>query len=121
MKNNQVPHCEVCGAVLKPPVAFFEDVIPQHLRVQTYNTLRHCDVLFLVGTHCAVDLVLSIAQDTKQNGKIIVEINTETTHASSFSDVVLKGTCDSIFEKIGKELFPNIDFNADSKDFQPSS
>ena len=68
-----------------------------------------------------VDPVLSIAQDAKQNGKIIVEINTETTHASSFSDVVLKGTCDSIFEKIGKELFPNIDFNADSKDYQPSS
>ncbi|OHT06393.1 transcriptional regulator, Sir2 family protein [Tritrichomonas foetus] len=110
LNDSEVPRCEVCGAVLKPPVAFFEDMIQKDLRESAYSTINQCDVLFLVGTHCAVDPVLSIAQYAKQIGAIIVEINTETTHATPFADVVLKGACDDVFEQIGQELFPGKEF-----------
>lgn len=112
IQEQVVPKCEVCGSILKPPVAFFEDKIPKLLRNATYAALNSCDVLFLVGTHCAVDPVLSLAQDAKKKGAIIVEINMETTHATGFSDVVLKGTCDEIFEQIADKLFPGEDFSS---------
>ena len=35
------PVCNVCGSVLKPQVAFFEDTIPRHIRDAAYLSLIH--------------------------------------------------------------------------------
>ena len=111
LHDQVVPKCEVCGAVLKPPVAFFQDTIPRHIRAAAYRALEDTEVLFLVGTHCAVDPVLSLVTNAKQNGVIIIEVNIETTHASGFADIVLRGTSDEVFEQIAKELLPGVNFD----------
>lgn len=111
LREGIIPRCEVCGGVLKPPVAFFEDSVPKQIRQAAYRCLDSCDVIFLVGTHCAVDPVLSLAETAKRNGSIIIEVNTETTHATPFVDVVLRGTSDEIFKEIGHLMFPSMNFD----------
>ncbi|KAK8846108.1 hypothetical protein M9Y10_020110 [Tritrichomonas musculus] len=121
IREQVVPRCEVCGSVLKPPIAFFQDKIPDYLREAAYKALNSCDVLFLVGTYGAVDPVLSLAQTAKQKGAILVEINIETTNCTTFSDVVLKGKCDDIFQQIAEILFPGQDFTSTATKMQDSS
>ena len=111
LHDQVVPTCAVCGSVLKPPVAFFNDAIPRHIRAAAYRALDEAEVLFLVGTHCAVDPVLSLVTAAKQRGVIIIEVNIETTHASQFADIVLRGTCDDVFEQIAAKLLPDVRFD----------
>lgn len=119
LEQKVCPKCSVCGATLKPPVAFFEDPIPASVRSAANATLSSSDVLILVGTHCAVDPVLSMTETAKKNGTILVEVNTETTVASGFMDMTLKGTCNSIFEAISKQLMKGFDPKSVIGEFSP--
>jgi NAD-dependent deacetylase len=103
------PLCDICGFVLRPPVAFFQDAIPKELRLAADRALAATDVLILVGTHCVVDPVLSLVEEAKRRGVILVEINTETTLVSATVDVRLRGTADDIFREIAEKMMLNMD------------
>jgi NAD-dependent deacetylase len=105
------PLCEVCQSPLKPPVAFFGDKIDVEKREAARCALMHADLLILVGTHCTVDPVLSMAADAKNSGCVIVEINLTATHASRLVDVSLRGTADELFGNIAKVMMADIDWD----------
>lgn len=111
LNQDKCPVCPVCGATLKPPVAFFEDVIPRGVREEAYRALSNCDVLFIIGTYCAVDPVLSMVSSAKRNGTILVEINPEESNGSKFMDISLRGKADDILSKIAEILYPGLDFS----------
>ncbi|OHS96755.1 NAD-dependent protein deacetylase [Tritrichomonas foetus] len=111
LQSGECPTCDYCHSILKPPVAFFGDVIDKDKRAEASIAIMQCDVLVLVGTHCTVDPVLSMASEAKRNGSILVEINLTPTPADGLVNVQLQGTADSIFKEIGQELVPDVDFN----------
>jgi NAD-dependent deacetylase len=104
LRTSKAPSCEVCGVVLKPPVAFFGDVIDKQKREQAYKVLEAANVLLLVGTHCTVDPVMSLALKFKQGNGIVVEINVAPTTASRFCDISLVGKADDIMMAIATDL-----------------
>jgi NAD-dependent deacetylase len=106
------PTCEVCGSVLKPPVAFFGDRIDSTKREAARKALLQADLLIVVGTHCTVDPVLSMVTEAKLGGCLIVEINPAETPASAFADVSLRGTADQIFGDVAKMAMDDIDWDA---------
>jgi len=106
------PRCEVCGFVLKPPVAFFHDAIPKELRVAADQALNRTEVLILVGTHCVVDPVLSLVEEAKRRGVVVIEVNPEATLVSRSVDVVLRDTADEAFKAIAAILMPDLDLSA---------
>ena len=110
LEKDESPRCPTCNSVLKPPVAFFEEKIPRSIREAAYSAMSNCDILVLVGTYCAVDPVLSLAEAAKRNGTILVEINPETTQGTAFMDISLRGTADSIFEELATMLYPGKEF-----------
>jgi NAD-dependent deacetylase len=105
------PTCEVCGGILKPPVAFFQDSIPREVRAAADRAMRAADLVILVGTHCSVDPVMSMVADAKRRGVVLVEVNPDLTHASAFVDVVIRAPADSAFQEIAEYLMP--EFSAD--------
>ena len=111
LNHDKCPTCPVCGSVLKPPVAFFEDTIPTHIREEAYDALSKCDVIFVVGTYCAVDPVYSMVASAKRNGTILVEINPEESNGSKYMDVSLRGTSDDILSKIAQQMYPGESFD----------
>lgn len=111
LQSGECPVCEVCGHILKPPVAFFGDKIePSKRERATESLMVFCDVLILVGTHCTVDPVLSMASEAKRNGSIIVEVNPTPTPADGLVNVQLSKSADEIFLEIGEKIMPDIDF-----------
>ena len=111
LNHDKCPTCPVCGSILKPPVAFFEDVIPQQIRQAAYDSLSMCDVIFVVGTYCAVDPVFSMVSSAKRNGTILVEINPEENNGSKYMDVCLRGESDEILSKIAQIMYPGESFD----------
>ncbi|KAH0786437.1 NAD-dependent deacylase [Histomonas meleagridis] len=111
LQTGECPTCDLCKSVLRPNVAFFGDVIDHKKRQDATSAISNCDLLILVGTHCTVDPVLSMAGEAHRNGSILVEINLTKTHASTFMNISLEGKSDEIFKQIGKELFKDIDFD----------
>lgn len=111
LRTGKCPKCPVCGENLKPTVAFFQDLIPKHLREQADEAVSHANVLILVGTHCAVDPVLKYVQDSIKNGIYVIEINPDTTCISQFVDIRFAEKADDALVAIGHILFPDIDFN----------
>ena len=65
----------------------------------------------LVGTHCTVDPVLSMATEARKNGTILVEVNITKTIASNFVNITLEGNSDDIFREISQKLFSDIDLD----------
>jgi NAD-dependent deacetylase len=108
--DGNAPKCPKCDAFLKPPVAFFGDEIPNQLREMANLAIDNADVCLLVGTHCAVDPVLSMVQQAKRKGVVLIEINPESTQATTFVDVVLTGKCDDTFRQLAERLLPGESF-----------
>jgi NAD-dependent deacetylase len=122
LQTGGVPHCSKCGTVLKPGVALFGDRIDDQRREQAHEAMVNCDLLIVVGSHCTVDPILSIASEAKKTGCIVAEVNTAVTSASKFMDVSLEGKADDVFLLIGKELIKNVSWDLlDLTDWQPKS
>jgi NAD-dependent deacetylase len=111
LETLQVPKCGNCDTILKPPVAFFQDSIPQNIRESADRAMQTADLIILVGTHCAVDPVMSMVADAKRRGVVLIEINPETTHASSIVDVSVRKTADAAFGEIATFLMPDVQFD----------
>jgi NAD-dependent SIR2 family protein deacetylase len=109
--NRTCPLCGACGAVLKPPVAFFGDVIEPEKRDRAVEVLRNSSLVITIGTHMAVDPVLSMVTTAKQNNSVIVQINLTPTAANRLVDVALQGKADDILGAIGRQLMPDIDWD----------
>jgi NAD-dependent deacetylase len=108
LRTCEAPRCAACGSILKPPVAFFGDAIEESKRVAAAAALAQCDLLILLGTHCTVDPVLSMALSCQRANGIVVEINLSVTTASTFANVSLQGKADDIFLEIANELMPDV-------------
>ena len=109
IQTKKSPTCPVCGNVLKPPVAFFGDIIPENIRKEAVSLMNNANVIIMIGTHCMVDPLLSMATEAKRMGAIIVEINISKTTASQFVDMSLIDRCDNVLSVVSKVLMPDLD------------
>ena len=118
IRTQKSPRCPFCDSVLRPPVAFFGDVIPDELRREAVALLNNAAVVVLIGTHCMVDPLLSMATEAKRMGAIIVEINVSKTTASQFVDMSLIDKSDTILSTVSRILMPDLDIdNVDLEDW----
>ena len=93
------PRCPDCGGLARPGVVWFGEPIDPIILRQSL-TATQCDVFLTVGTSAAVYPAASLIDAAKINGAFTVEINLETTTASSNVDLVLQGSADDILKAI---------------------
>jgi NAD-dependent deacetylase len=84
------PKCQ-CGALLRPDVVWFGESIPAQALEQSFQALKMCDTLIVVGTSGAVYPVASFPETVKSNGGFVIEVNTEATPISRIADIGLYG------------------------------
>ena len=109
LRTGVAPKCSVCGAVLKPSIAFYGDEINAKQREEAGALLQFANVVVLIGTHCTVDPVLSLVTDAKRSGCVLVEINIAKTPASKFMDMSLIESADGVLKKVVEALIPGVD------------
>lgn len=90
-----VPHCDVCGSIVKPDVVLYEEALDNGVVNETVNALSNADLLIIGGTSLVVYPAAGFIDYF--NGDSIVLINKSTTGYDTKASLVIK-------DSIGKVL-----------------
>lgn len=97
------PRCEICGALLRPNVVWFGEIINLDAVHQAESFLRSggIDAVLLIGTEAVFPYIIHWAQ-TAQNRGPLIEINIGKTGLSPYADIRLDGKAGEILPIITK-------------------
>lgn len=85
------PRCP-CGAIMKPDVVMFGELIPEQALREAEQLAATCDLMIVAGTSATVYPAAFLPHQAKKNGAFIIETNIqETDFTSSITDIFLKG------------------------------
>ena len=87
----KAPTCPICGAKLRPDVVWFGEILPSDELATTVQAVRICSIFFSIGTSGLVQPAAALPFLAKQNGAVIVEINTEETPLTPSVDYFFQG------------------------------
>jgi NAD-dependent deacetylase len=90
-ETGKIPICPTCGARLRPDVVWFGEMLPSDELATAVQAARTCSVFFSIGTSGLVQPAATLPFLAKQNGSVIVEINTEETPLTSSADYFFCG------------------------------
>ncbi|HEX3034278.1 MAG TPA: NAD-dependent deacylase [Thermodesulfobacteriota bacterium] len=85
------PTCTNCGAITRPNVVWFGEIIPMTLIDKALIAIEECEVMLIVGTSGMVEPAASMGLVAKQTGKTVIEINTNPTYNSPLYDITILG------------------------------
>jgi NAD-dependent deacetylase len=86
------PKCERCGALLRPDVVWFGEMLPGYEIQRVEQQLeRPFDIAFVVGTEAVFGYIQEWALRAKRAGALLVEVNPALTVLSAYADVRLEG------------------------------
>ena len=94
-----IPKCS-CGGLIRPDVVWFGESIPEKSFMKSYELLRECQLLFVIGTSGNVYPAASFPIIAKNNGAYLVEINIDKTMMSYMMNETLLGPSGEIMPQI---------------------
>jgi len=97
------PRCQ-CGALLRPDVVWFGEMLPPDVVQLAWEAARRCDAFFLVGSSAMVQPAASLAWVAKENGAIVVEINPETTPVTEIADESFRANSGAVLPRLVSAL-----------------
>ncbi len=105
-ENRDVPivdiplKCDVCGAVERPNVVFFEEMLDPSIVAKADVRTKETDVFLIIGTSGIVYPAAGFAQIAKAFGAYVIELNLEPTPLSMISDETITGPCGETLPKL---------------------
>ena len=78
LEQNTVPACPKCGAVIRPRIVMFEEMLPRPVLVQfeeEFDGGKGFDMVFSIGTSAMFPYIIGPVYDAVRCGKTAVEIN----------------------------------------------
>lgn len=100
-----VPHCVVCGGLLRPDVVWFGESLPRDQLESAVEAARSCEVFFSIGTSGVVQPAASLAYAARNRGAVVAEINAEPTPLTPKVDFALHGKSGEILPALVKAVW----------------
>jgi len=97
------PRCPHCGGVIRPGVVWFGESLDPAI-VDRATEAADCDVFITAGTSAVVYPAAGFLELAKRHGAYTVEINPETTPATSTVDLALQGGAEVVLPRIAEDL-----------------
>jgi NAD-dependent deacetylase len=91
LEDDGAPRCTRCGAVLKPDVVFFDEVLPEAAIDRAYELAREARLLLVVGSSLEVWPVAELPLVTLRAGGKVVVVNEGPTSVDDRADLKLSG------------------------------
>jgi len=99
------PRCEKCGGVLRPDFVFFGEPIPEPANSLSFREAQIADVFLVIGTTGEIMPASMVPLAAKQNGAVIIEVNTETTRFThEITDIFIQGKATTVMAALLDEL-----------------
>lgn len=103
-----LPECSKCGAMLRPDIVWFHEMLPEQIWQEAGQAAAQCDVLLVVGTSAVVHPAASLiplarnrfGSVDKPRAAVVIEVNLTHTEASRFADIGLYGPSGEILPKV---------------------
>lgn len=86
-----LPSCSACGGLLRPHIVWFGESLDPNDLDRSFEAVRVCDVLLIIGTSGVVYPAASFASVAKDAGAFVCEINLDATPNSHMVDVSIQG------------------------------
>ncbi len=84
------PKCPRCGALLRPDVVWFGELLPPGAFEAAVAAFRSADVALVVGTSAVVEPAASLGRLAKHAGAYLIEVNPEETPLTPLADLSLR-------------------------------
>jgi NAD-dependent deacetylase len=92
LESADVPACEQCGAVLKPDVVFFGELLPQAKIDRAYALAREAALMVVVGSTLEVWPVAELPLETLRAGGTLAIVNVGPTALDDRAEVRIEGS-----------------------------
>ncbi len=89
-QNNEIPTCAGCGAVLKPNVVLFGELLPALVMHMAQEAARKCDLMLVAGSSLEVAPAGDLPLLAKQVGARLIIVNLGPTHIDKKADLLFR-------------------------------
>ena len=100
----KIPHCQVCGGILKPDVILYEEQLPYKTWMKAEEACRKCDLLLVAGTSLVVMPSAKLPILALENDASLVIINNTDTYVDIRADIVIRENLADVFPLILDEV-----------------
>lgn len=104
LEDRQIPHCPVCGGVIKPNVILFGEQLPYSELQAAQKAARHADLMLIVGSSLEVAPASHLPVLAQHHGARLVIINLEPTHLDHLASIVLHADAAEILPEVVRRL-----------------
>lgn len=104
VEKGEIPHCPLCGSLLKPDVILFGEQLPQAAWHQAQRDVRQCDLMMVVGSSLEVLPVAGLPMQALDRGAHLVIINNTPTYLNVRADVVITEDAAKAIPAIAKRV-----------------
>ena len=98
-----VPRCE-CGAVLKPDVVFFGELLPRAVIDRAYELARSAALMVVVGSALEVYPVAELPEETLRSGGSLAIVNRGTTPFDDRAELKINGSAGETLSAVLAEV-----------------
>lgn len=95
-----LPRCASCGALLRPDVVWFGELIPRNALFLADAAAAACDLFLSIGTSSLVYPAAGLAETALRQGAKLIEVNLNPTEMSGQAHLVLRGRSGEILPAI---------------------
>jgi NAD-dependent deacetylase len=99
-----LPRCAHCGAVLKPDVVFFGELLPRGAIDRAYELARGTRLLLVIGSSLEVYPVAELPLETVQAGGSVAIVNRGPTALDGRAVLRIDGSARETLRKVALEL-----------------
>ncbi len=97
------PRCPYCHGLVRPAVVWFGEPLDAEALDRATAAVR-CEVFLAIGTSAVVFPAATLIYSARQYGAFAVEINPESTPASTQVDLALRGPAEELLPEIDRQL-----------------
>jgi NAD-dependent deacetylase len=95
-----LPRCAVCGAVLKPGVVMFGELLPEDALAAAVELARGAGLLLVAGSSLQVWPVAGLPDETLRRGGRVVIVNREPTPHDQSAALVVRADAGPVFARL---------------------
>jgi NAD-dependent deacetylase len=95
-----LPRCSRCGALLRPDVVWFGEMLDEKILAAADGAAATADVCLVVGTSALVHPAASLPLRTRASGGVVIEVNPEATPLTAISEISIRGRAAEVVPRL---------------------
>jgi NAD-dependent deacetylase len=104
IEHGKIPHCPVCGGILKPNLILFGEQLPARTWLMAQEACRKADLMIVAGSSLEVLPVAGLPMRALENGDHLIIINQSETYLNLRADVIFCENVVDILPRIVEEI-----------------